>query len=162
MKQPKWKFLFPKLWFLRIKVLNLGKYQYQYFSSKIIQMTRESAWLSQEIVVIILATSTRSVFLSEQDKLQLVITSKHTSTCNSTQYVCTSTFEEWLGTLICDDCLECMQRALVLHSLSRSHHHPSTNSVNGVRSQTSTNCDSPSQKETSKETILLTRRYRGK
>lgn len=66
MKQPKWKFLFPKLWFLRIKVLNLGKYQYQYFSSIIIQMTRQSAWLSQEIVVIIF--SRRQIHISFQTK----------------------------------------------------------------------------------------------
>lgn len=157
MKQPKWKFLFPKLWFLRIKVLNWENINTNISHPKLFKWQGNRHDYPRKLSSSFLAAA-RSIFLSKQNELQLVITSKHTSTCNSTQYVRTSTFEEWLGTLICDDCLECMQRALVLHSFSRSHHHSSSNSVNGIRSQTSTNCDSPSQKETSKETILLTRR----
>lgn len=45
------------------------------------------------LTMLLLATA-RSVFLAEQDKLQLIISSQHTSACNGTQNIRTGTLEE--------------------------------------------------------------------
>lgn len=99
-------------------------------------------------------SSTRSVLLSKEKYLQLVITREHTSASNSTKNVGTSTLEQRLGTLVLQDLLEGIQRTLVLDSLSGCHHHSSSNGVNGIGCKPSTIGDDPTQGKTSKEVIL--------
>lgn len=61
---------------------------------------------------------TGTVLLSEYDDLKLVVTSKHTSTGNGTEYVGTGTLEERLGTLVLQYLGEGIKRALVLNGLA--------------------------------------------
>lgn len=100
--------------------------------------------------------TTGSILLAKDNHLELVIHSKDTSTRNSTKDVGASTLEEGLGTLLRQDLLESIQGALVLDGLSRGHHHPSADSVNGVRCKTRTVGDQPTKSKAGKEVVLQT------
>jgi len=56
--------------------------------------------------------------LAEEDELHLVIDGEHTSTCNTTEDVGTSTLEERLDTLSSDDLATGIHGRLVLDGLN--------------------------------------------
>jgi hypothetical protein len=86
--------------------------------------------------------------------LELVETRKDTSTSYATENVSSSTVEERLDTLLGDDLLGTVPRGLVLNSLTRGHHHTTTNSVEGVRGQTGSDGDQPTESERGQEAVL--------
>lgn len=92
--------------------------------------------------------------LAEEDDLQLVVDGQDTSTSNTTENVGTSTLEERADTLLSDDLAASIQGGLVLDGLTRSHHHTTTDSIQWVRSNTSTSGDTPAEKEGGKEVTL--------
>jgi hypothetical protein len=92
--------------------------------------------------------------LSEKDQLHLIVDGQDTGTGNTTKDVGTSTLEERLDTLLGDDLATSIEGALVLDGLTRGHHHATTDSVQRVRSDTSTSGDRPSESERSKEVTL--------
>lgn len=92
--------------------------------------------------------------LAEHDQLKLVVDGEHTSTGNTTEDVGTSTLEERLDTLLGDDLATSVDGALVLDGLTRGHHHTTTDSVQRVRSNTSTSGDGPAEQEGGQEVTL--------
>lgn len=81
----------------------------------------------------------------------MIVDGQHTGTGNTTENVGTSTLEERLESLLGDDLATGIQGRLVLDSLTRGHHHTTTDGVKRVRGDTGTSGDSPSEKEGSKE-----------
>jgi hypothetical protein len=92
--------------------------------------------------------------LAEEDKLDLVVDGEHTSTGDTTEDVGTSTLEERLNTLSSDDLATGIEGRLVLDSLTRRHHHATTDGVKRVRGDTSTSGDGPSEQERGQEVTL--------
>jgi hypothetical protein len=92
--------------------------------------------------------------LSEKDQLHLIVDGQDTGTGNTTEDVSTSTLEERLNSLLGNDLLSGIEGSLVLDGLTRGHHHATTDSVQRVRSDTSTSGDGPSKSERSKEVTL--------
>jgi len=92
--------------------------------------------------------------LAEHDDLELIVDREHTGTGDTTENVGTGTLEERLDTLLGDDLLEGIHGALVLDGLTRGHHHATTDSVKGIRSDTSTSGDAPTEGERSEEVVL--------
>lgn len=84
----------------------------------------------------------------------MIVDGQNTGTGNTTKDVGTSTLEERLDTLLGDDLATSIEGALVLDGLTRGHHHATTDSVQRVRSDTSTSGDRPSESERSKEVTL--------
>jgi hypothetical protein len=84
----------------------------------------------------------------------LIVDGQDTSTGDTTENVGTSTLEERLDTLLGNDLTSSIHGRLVLDGLTRSHHHTTTDSIQWVRSNTSTSGDTPSEKEGSKEVTL--------
>jgi hypothetical protein len=80
-----------------------------------------------------------------------IVDGEHTSTGNTTENVGTSTLEERSETLGGKDLASSIQRTLVLYGLARRHHHATTDSVEWVRSDTSTSGDSPAKHEGGQE-----------
>ncbi len=94
----------------------------------------------------------RAIGLAEDEDLELVVTSEHTSASNGTGDVDTSTLEERLGTLLLD-LGEGVSGAPVLDGLTRGHHHTTTHSFEGVRGQISTDGDTPAKEEGGQEGV---------
>lgn len=92
--------------------------------------------------------------LAEHDELELVVDRQHTSTGDTAENVGTGTTEERLDTLLGDDLLEGVERAAVLDGLTRGHHHTTTDSVKGVRGDTGTGGDAPTEGERGEEVGL--------
>jgi len=92
--------------------------------------------------------------LAEHEKLGLVVDGEHTGTGNTTEDVGTSTLEERLDTFGSNDLLSGIQGRLVLDGLTRGHHHTTTDSIERIRSNTSTSSDSPAESERGKEVTL--------
>lgn len=92
--------------------------------------------------------------LAEQEDLHLVVDGQHTSTSNTTEDVGTSTLEERLDTLLGNDLAGGIHGRLVLDSLTRGHHHTTTDGVERVRGDTGTSGDGPSEKEGGDEVTL--------
>jgi len=92
--------------------------------------------------------------LSKHQDLHLIVDGQYTSTGDTTENVGSSTLEEGLGTLLGDDLTESIEGRLVLDGLTRSHHHTTTDSIQWVRSNTSTSGNTPSEKEGGKEVAL--------
>jgi len=92
--------------------------------------------------------------LSEHQDLHLIVDGQHTSTSDTTENVGTRTLEERLDTLLGNDLATGIEGRLVLNGLTRGHHHTTTDGVQGVRSNTGTGGDTPSEKEGSKEVTL--------
>jgi hypothetical protein len=92
--------------------------------------------------------------LSEHQDLHLIVDGQDTGTGDTTENVGSSTLEEGLGTLLGNDLTESIEGRLVLDSLTRSHHHTTTDSIQWVRSNTSTSGNTPSKKEGGKEVAL--------
>jgi hypothetical protein len=84
----------------------------------------------------------------------LIVDGQHTSTGDTTENVGTSTLEERPETFLGNDLATGIERGLVLDGLTRSHHHTTTDSVQGVRSNTSTSSNSPAEKEGGQEVTL--------
>jgi len=92
--------------------------------------------------------------LTEEDNLQLVVHGDNTSTGNTSQDVSTATLEQGSNTLSGNNLLETVESTVVLNSLTRGHHHSSSDSVQWVRSSGSTSGNSPTQQERSQERTL--------
>jgi hypothetical protein len=92
--------------------------------------------------------------LAEHDKLGLVVDGQDTGTGNTTENVGTSTLEERADTLSGDNLAGSIHGVLVLDGLSGGHHHATTDGVKGVRSDTGTGGDTPSESERSQEVTL--------
>lgn len=84
-------------------------------------------------------STTRSIPLTKDNHLQLVIPSKHTSTGNGMKNVSTRTPNlEDLAPSFLRICKNVIQWALVLHCFIGGHHHSSTNGVNSIGCKPST------------------------
>jgi len=94
---------------------------------------------------------TSRVDLAEHDLLKLVVEGQHTSTSNTTENVGSSTLEEGLGTLLGNDLRAGIEHGLVVNGSTRSHHHTTTDGIQGVRGQTSTDGNTPSETERGEE-----------
>lgn len=92
--------------------------------------------------------------LAEEDDLELVVDGEHTSTGNTTENVGTGTLEERADTLLGDDLAGSIEGALVLDGLTRGHHHPAADGVKGVRGNTGTGGDAPTEDERGEEVVL--------
>jgi hypothetical protein len=100
-----------------------------------------------------LSGSTR-VDLSEHELLELVVEGQDTSSGDTSENVGSGTLEERLDTLLGDDLGSSVDHGLVVDGSTGSHHHSSSDSVEGVRSETGTGGDSPTEKEGGKEVTL--------
>merc|ERR1719430_26837 len=87
--------------------------------------------------------------------LEGVESCQYTRTSHSSQDVSTSTFHHGHEPLILQDLNTAVKRVLVLHSLARSHHHSSSDRVDGVRGKSSGNSDDPSQQEGDEDTSIV-------
>jgi len=97
---------------------------------------------------------TSRVDLAEHDLLKLVVEGQHTSTSDTTENVGTSALEEGLGTLLGNDLRASVEHGLIVNGSTRSHHHTTTDGIQWVRGQTSTNGNTPSETERGKEGTL--------
>merc|ERR1719338_20775 len=84
---------------------------------------------------------------SDVHGLELVETSEHTGTSDTTENVGTSTLHHAHEALVLHDLHSAVNRALVLGTATRGHHHPPPDGVNGVGHQAGSNSDSPSKEE---------------
>jgi hypothetical protein len=92
--------------------------------------------------------------LAEHEELGLVVDGQDTGTGNTTENVGTSTLEERLDTLGGDDLAGSIHGSVVLDGLTGGHHHATTDGVKGVRGDTGTGGDGPSESEGSQEVVL--------
>jgi hypothetical protein len=92
--------------------------------------------------------------LAEHQDLHLIVDGQHTGTGDTTEDVGTGTLEERLEALLGDDLATSIERRLVLDGLTRSHHHTTTDGVQGVGSDTGTGGDGPSESEGGQEVAL--------
>ena len=81
------------------------------------------------------------------DFLELVETSEDTSTSNTTEDVGTSSLHHGHESFVLEDVDCAVHGALVFDSLARGHHHTTTNGVNGVGHEASSDSDSPTKQE---------------
>merc|ERR1719430_404328 len=79
--------------------------------------------------------------------LELVETSEHTSTGNTSQHVGTSSLHHGHEAFVSQDLSAAINGALVLDAATGGHHHTSPDSINGVGHQTSSNSHSPAEEE---------------
>lgn len=100
-----------------------------------------------------LARST-AVDLAEHEDLELVVEREYTCTGDTTENVGTCTLEERLGALLGDDLRTGVEHGLVVDGRSGRHHHATTNSIERIRSKTSTNSNTPSEEEGGEEASL--------
>ena len=92
--------------------------------------------------------------LAEHQDLHLIVDGQDTGTGDTTENVGTCTLEERSETLLGDDLATGIKGRLVLDGLTGSHHHTTTDGVQGVRSNTGTGGDTPSEKEGGEEVTL--------
>ena len=100
------------------------------------------------------STLTSRVDLAEHDLLEFVVEGQHTSASNTTENVGTSTLEERLGALLGNDLGTSIEHGLVVNRSTGSHHHTTTDGIQWIGSQTSTNGNTPSETEGGKEGTL--------
>ena len=79
--------------------------------------------------------------------LELVKSSQHTSSGNTSQDVGSSSLHQGHESLVPENLLEAVEGTLVLGSASRCHHHTPSDSVNGVGHESSSDGDTPTQEE---------------
>ena len=91
--------------------------------------------------------------LAKEENLELIVDRQHTSTSDATQDIGTSALEERHDALLLDDLGPGVDRALVLDSLTRSHHHATTDGVKRIGGDTSTSGDAPAEKEGRQEVV---------
>jgi len=91
--------------------------------------------------------------LAEEEDLELIVDGQDTSTGDTTENVGTSTVEQRLDTVLGNDLLGGIERALVLDGLTRGHHHTTTDGVKRVGSDTGTGGDTPTEEEGGKEVV---------
>ena len=91
--------------------------------------------------------------LAEHEDLELIVDGEHTSTGNTTEDVGTSTLEQRLDTLLGNNLVEGIEGALVLDGLTRGHHHATTDGIKGVRGDTGTSGDAPTEEERGEEVV---------
>jgi hypothetical protein len=110
-------------------------------------LLNERVWTTQ-------STRSTRVNLAEHNLLELVVKRQDTSTGDTTKDVGTSTLEERLVTLAGDDLAVAVEHGLVVDGSTRSHHHTTTDGVERVRGETSTNRDTPAEQEGREERAL--------
>merc|ERR1719338_18318 len=93
--------------------------------------------------------------------LELVKTSKHTGTSDTTENVGSGTLHHAHETLVLHDLHSAVDGALVLGTTTRGHHHPPPDCVNGVGHQAGSNGDSPSEEEGSSNGRVLSSNEQG-
>lgn len=106
------------------------------------------------MVLAVESTPTSGVDLAEHDLLDFVIEGQHTSASDTTEDVSTSTLEKGFGTLLSNDLGTGIEHRLVVNRSTGSHHHTTTDCIQWVRCQTSTNSNTPSKTERGKEGTL--------
>merc|ERR1711976_1104573 len=79
--------------------------------------------------------------------LELVKSSQHTSSSNTSQDVGTSSLHQGHESLVLEDLDTAVNGALVLDTTSGGHHHTSSDGVNGVGHKSSSDGDSPTKEE---------------
>merc|ERR1719233_978981 len=86
--------------------------------------------------------SKSKLFLSDTNVhfLNFIESSQDTSTCNTTQDVCTSSLHHRHCSFVLQDLHGAIDRSLVFHRLSRCHHHSSSDCIDGIRNQTRGYC----------------------
>merc|ERR1712012_442736 len=91
--------------------------------------------------------------------LELVKAGKHTGAGDSTEDVGSSTLHQGHEALVLYDLQEAVHGALVLGATAGGHHHP-PHRVNGVRHESSSDGDSPSQEEGEEDSSVLAEQQR--
>jgi len=81
------------------------------------------------------------------NSLELVETSEYTGTSNTTQNVSSSSLHHGHESLVLEDLSSAIQRVLVLDTATGSHHHSSSDGINGVGHKTRGNGDGPAEEE---------------
>jgi len=117
------------------------------------QGDKGSLWVVVSEVAIRLSGTT-GVDLAEDELLEFVVHGQDTGTGNTSEDVGTRTLEEGPDTLLGDDLGTSVEHGLVVNGTARSHHHTTTDSVQGVRSETGTGSDRPTEEERGQEVTL--------
>merc|ERR1719342_1399349 len=89
--------------------------------------------------------------------LELVKSSKDTSSSHSSQDVSSSSLHQGHESLVLEDLSEAIQRSIVLDSATRCHHHASSDGINGVRHEPSRDSYSPTKEEGKSDSSILTK-----
>ena len=92
--------------------------------------------------------------LAEEEDLELIVDGQDTSTGDTTEDVGTGTVEEGLDTIGSNNLAGGIEGVLVLDSLTRGHHHATTDGVKRVGSDTGTGGDAPTEEEVGEEVAL--------
>lgn len=92
-------------------------------------------------------TRSISILLTENLDLKHIITSEGSSSGDGTEDVGTGTLEEGLDTLLLGNLDEGLNGRVVLISLTGSHHHSTTDGIDGVGGETSSGGDDPGESE---------------
>merc|ERR1719309_1525245 len=79
--------------------------------------------------------------------LELVKSSQHTSTSNTTENIGTGSFHHGHEPFVLHNLDSTVNRAFVLNSTTRCHHHASSDGVNGIGHKCSSNGNTPAKKE---------------
>merc|ERR1719309_307305 len=79
--------------------------------------------------------------------LELVKSSQHTSTCNTSENIGTGSFHHGHEPFVLHNLDSTVNRAFVLNSTSRCHHHASSDGVNRIGHEPSSNGNTPAKKE---------------
>jgi len=118
------------------------------------QGDKGSLWVVVSEVAIRLSGTT-GVDLAEDELLEFVVHGQDTGTGNTSEDVGTSSLEQGLDSLLGDDLGTSVEHALVVGTgTSRGHHHSSPDGVQGVRSETGTGGNSPTEQERGQEGSL--------
>merc|ERR1719508_704130 len=92
--------------------------------------------------------------------LELVKSSEHTSTGNTSKNVCTSTLHHGHETFILHDLHSAIHGALVLDTTAAGgHHHAPPDGVNGVGHESSSDCYSPSEEEGKANICVVSKKH---
>lgn len=92
--------------------------------------------------------------LSEKNQLDLVVNGQNASPSNGSQNVCSRAVKEGPDAIFGNNLPGGIKRILVLDSLSRSHHHAASNSVQRIRQGAGQGGQAPGQRERGQEVVL--------
>lgn len=85
------------------------------------------------------------VTMSTCNFVQLIITSKNPSPCNTNKHIGSYSSKKSGNTLNANDLWKCMERITVLQGLSRGKHHSPSQSVERISTYPRKGCDTPPQ-----------------
>jgi len=129
------------------KVLNYNETKFHHVNG---------CWLVNEWILSRLYLSSNSP--CDVDRLELVETSQDTGTSNTTEDVSSSSLHHGHEALVLEDLHSAVNGALVLDSATGGHHHPPSDSINGVGHQTGGDGNSPTKEEGSSNTGILSQK----